>query len=185
MDIIAIIGISGAGKSTLGQIVANTIGYDYLDLDSFYLPTKPKVDIVINDKVVKVSNWDTLDAVDIDGFRQALVNRTKPIIVTGFVLPDSIYTTQTGKPTITIWLRTGFDPYIVINRAIEARLQSKQFTINKAAIDRIMVCDYVYSFFMTNLESTTITNTIDVYGRDQRRTVNSLVDQILSIILLH
>ena len=182
MDFVAIVGISGAGKTTLGKLVAKALNYDYLDLDSFYLPTKPKVDIVLDNKVIKVSNWDNFDAIDVQAFRLALSNRTKSIIVTGFVLPDSIYTNQTGKPRLTIWLRTGFDAQTVINRAIEARLQSKGFDAYKAAIDKIIVRDYVYPFFVYNLNKTTIDIIIDVYDGNRRRSVDDLVSQLLLVI---
>lgn len=58
---LVISGISGSGKSTLGQILAEKLKLEYIDLDSFYLKDKPLVSL---SNGAKVKNWDCSEALD-------------------------------------------------------------------------------------------------------------------------
>lgn len=184
-DLIALFGISGSGKTTLGQILATRLGYHFVDLDWFYKENKPSVRLS-NGKIK--ANWDDLSAIDLEAFRRRLQSLKGGVVVVGFALRDELFD---RKPRLVIHLQTGRTPEVIISRAIEARKKSKGFTGDKAKDDELMVREYVYPFFIKNLDDITVNANLDVFenesvamkpGGMQRRSLEDLINTLMDYI---
>jgi hypothetical protein len=183
-DLIALFGISGSFKKTLGKQLAQRLGYHFFDLDWFYKKEKPTVRLS-NGKLKE--DWDTLAALDLDEFRRHLRLIKGGVVVVGFALRDDIFEKQ---PRITVHLRTGRDAETIIQRAIAARRESKGFAGVKAKDDELMVREYVYPFFVSNLGRINVTANLDVYETNyydepdgfKRRPINELLDTLVEYV---
>lgn len=174
IEIIGITGVSGSGKTTVGKRLAEILDYQFIDLDEFFLPNKPKI-ILSNGK--ERSNWDSLQSIDISAF-QNKIKQYKKVIVVGFALIDRIFPI---KPKCTIWLKTGINKEVVIERCIENRIKSKKIdNKEKQEEDELMVREVVYPNFLLYLSLTTISIIISVYENDKRIPIKNLVEMILS-----
>lgn len=172
MEVICLVGISGSGKTTLGKILAEKLNYQFIDLDSFYLKDKPKTRLS-NGK--EINNWDSLKALDIVKFQTTILQYSK-VVVAGFALIDEILPV---KPKASIWLKTGIKEEEIINRCLENRSKSKNFTLEKQEEDKLMVNEIVYPYFINYLSQTTITAVICIYEGEKRREIQELVNTIL------
>lgn len=168
--LLAISGISGSGKSTLGKILASRLGWEYLDQDSFYRKEKPSITL---SNGAQVKNWDCLEALDLDKMNESIqeILLRGNLVLTGFALRDDVLSV---KPTYHIHLNTGSSPREIQERCIQARRKSKG--VNE--IDRLMVSEVVYPFYVETLKKSKFTREIAVYGENGER---KSVEEVFSI----
>lgn len=81
---IAISGLSGAGKTSCGKLLAEKLGFTFIDLDWYFLEQKP---IVTLSNGVKVKNYDCYEALDLEKIHAM---DTYNVILVGFVLTDRV-----------------------------------------------------------------------------------------------
>lgn len=141
--LVVISGISGSGKSTIGEKVAEELGWSYLDMDTFYLQMKPIVRLSTGETV---TNWDTLEAIDVNKLKERLrqLLERNNVLFTGFAPDPTIFPV---RPTVHIHLGTGRNAEEIIERSILSRRRSKGFTGQKAVKDERMVREIVYPFY--------------------------------------
>ena len=186
-QIIRITGISGSGKTTLGKILAKELNYTYIELDDYYLPNKPKINMP-GTSIHNKKNWDTLEAIDIVTLQRMLIATEGNIILSGFALPDKIFPSPVGpglkpdKPTFTICLEAGKTSEEIILKTIEARKKSKLFTGEEAKRDEMMVREIVYPYYLRMLQETTINAYLCTYENNERISIDKLIQIILSFI---
>ena len=178
--IIALVGISGSGKTTLARILAERLGYQYIELDHWFKRDKP-VFPLSNGQSVK--NWDRFDVIDWAGFEYQVKQacKTHPgVVIAGFALTaDSI----PGGADHTILLRTGHTADDIIKRAADARKVSKRYEGPAAERDKLYVRERVYPFYQEVLKKLAPHTTLDVFDeKGQRIPIEKLIDEILTII---
>ena len=180
--LILVSGISGSGKTTIGKILADALGCDFLDQDSFYLNEKPEV--IINDEKNKqliVKNWDCMQSVDVKAMNNALINRskTKGLVFVGFA-PLELEVNFTHH----FHLLTGKSDNTIIDRCIQARRVSKGFAGKQAERDELVVRKLVFPFqqlIMKSLEKRKATY-IHVYSHSMRRTIQDIRSEMIEHI---
>lgn len=178
-DLIIISGISGSGKTTLGREIAKRLGYRYVDIDSFYVKDKPRV--TLSDRS-QASNWDCYEALDLELFKEVMMSN-EPIVLTTFLPVDYLL----SRPILVHFhLSTGLTSEERAQRCIQARQQSKGFTGEKAKRDEMVVREVVMPFYEKNRLDISSHNRkqIDVYINGQRRSINNLVDEMLTAIYI-
>lgn len=175
-SIITLVGISGTGKTTLGKILAKELNYDYIDLDDFYFPNKPKVRLSDNSVV---NNWDTLESINLKEFREKVLESPRNLVIGGFALVDQILPI---KPIFTICLEAGHTETEIINRTINARKSSKGFTDEKAKRDELMVREVVYPYYKGMLNLTTVSAYLCTYDSEKKIPIENLIQLLLNYI---
>ena len=193
---LVISGISSSGKTTVGKRLSEQLNCKFIDIDSFYLPNKP---IVTLSNGSKVKNWDCLEALDIEALKIVIMNNYRQgLVLVGFAIRDDILPI---KPTYHIHLSIGTTRDVIIKRCISGRKQSKGFTGDKEEVDRLIVEEMVYPFYIETLSKSTIDYFIEVYnnsgdflvlGRgnlhqdnDDRRNVDDILSDIISYTERH
>lgn len=175
IEIIVVCGISASGKTTLGKLLAQKLNWDFIDLDQFYLPDKPKTKL---SNGVEVSNWDDLKALNIEEFKNTIL-KCKKVVIAGFALIDKILPI---KPKLCILLKTGVGKEEVIKRCIENRSKSKNFSPEQQNKDILMVKEIVYPYFNDYISQTTLTHILSVYHGEKRKSIEDLLTEIIRLI---
>jgi uridine kinase len=156
--IIAISGFSGAGKSTHGKQLASELGFQYLDLDDFYLRGNlPKVKL--SDGSVK-NNYDSLDSLDIKGFQKEVKEMSKNgnLVITGFALREEIL--GDIKPYLHL--------HILLDKktSLERRKHKfKHYDAQKKKKEKMMLDEVAYPFYLETLAKSKIDYFLD--GQDE------------------
>lgn len=167
-------GISGSGKTTLGKMVAPKITYDdgivsiFVDEDNFYIDAKSKVQLS-NGK--DNNNLDTLVSIN-PKFTDVIRDMLKhvPVLLVGFALPEHILPV---RPKVHIHLITANNPKDLFERCMNE---------SKSIDDNLMVKEVIIPFYHQIVKESEITHLLNVYDGDQRKSKQSLCDDILAII---
>ena len=176
MTAIVINGISGSGKTTIGQYLSKILKYDFIDLDSFYKKDKPK--IILNGKTV--SNWDCIEALDIEKMHET-VNKKENVVLVGFALTKKVISGIKHK-IINIHLKTGNDDDTIYERCIQARKISKNFNKEKEKMDKLMVKNVTLPFYKKICEEEYFDKLVEVFHSNERRKIKEIIEEIILFI---
>jgi len=171
---VCISGISSSGKTTIGKLVAEKLGYVFVDLDLFYLPRGPNV--ILSNGIVK-KNWDCLETLDFELLNSILENNLyigRGVILVGFTLQDDLLY---RAPDVHIHLSMGNTESEIIERCILSRKRTK-----KVKDDELMVREVVYPFYVETLSKSTITYTIETYLGEIRKSIDIIFEEVSRII---
>jgi len=167
---ILISGISGSGKSLIGSVLAERLGYQFVEGDSFYLKDKPKATLSNGGTV---SNWDTPEAIDWN-----LLNKT----CRGLLYEKSIVLV-TFLPLVELFdfpihchirLEVGEN---VSEKCICSRSSSKNFSSEKKNLDELVVKELVIPM-CESLKTRKVDCEVRVYDKDTRRSVEDILKEI-------
>lgn len=166
--LIFIHGGSGAGKSTVGKLLAKEYDGIWIDQDSFYKPKKPIVEYIYEGKIIQEVNWDSLEAIDMKRFNEAIEESRKenpdmPIFVTGFALR---LLQMEHDPDVNILLDYGLPDEMAQEKMIESRRKAKGLKGNK---DEARVRMVVWPYYQETLSCIGKPNKIPVYDKTSKR----------------
>lgn len=153
-QLIAISGFSGAGKSLQGQKLAKELGFQYIDLDKYYIPTPLKPNIKLSDGTI-TPNFDSIEALNIKQFQKDILKLYKTpnspgVIVTGFALRSTVLP---FKPNHHL--------HILIDKhtSLKRRKQYKKFVKKNPAKEKrelMMINEVAYPFYLETLSNSEI-----------------------------
>jgi len=154
--VIAISGFSGAGKSLQGKRLANELGYQYLDLDKYFIPSREKPRIQLSDGSTTV-NFDSLKALDLKRFKKDVrrLSATGNLIVTGFTLRKEVLPFQPDHH-----LHLMVDKKIAIDRRFQAKPFIKKDPRKKKR-ETMMINEVAYPFYLETLSHSEIDKYFD------------------------
>ena len=169
-------GISGSGKTTLGKLIAKDLDATFIDQDSFYLKSKPMVQL--SDGSMR-RNWDCLEALDIsmkEHVEQLLVKSS--VVLVGFALCRDVLS---RTPDVHIHLITANDPQNLEDRCKYARIQAKP-NLN-IGHDELVVKELVIPFYHEMVRNSDITHLVSVFDESgERLSIDTLINIVKSII---
>lgn len=156
MTVIAISGFSGAGKSYHGINLAKKLGYNYIDLDKYFIPSKDKPRVKLSDGTTTV-NFDSLKALNLKRFKQDVKKLSSEgnLIITGFALRKEV-----------LPFKPDFHIHLLVDKknAIERRLRAKPFIKKdprKKKRDLMMINEVAYPFYLETLQQSSIDKFFD------------------------
>lgn len=169
--IIAISGISGSGKSSIAYKLAVILNGTHIDQDSDYKQNKPKVKL--SNGVIK-SNWDTLEAINLEEMNKKL-RIPGLVFLSGFALSDDVFEND-NKPDIHV--------HLVISKelSLQTRLAIKNFKDDEKDTQILVFNELVYPFYQLTLNKSTIDIFINVESDNQKHTRKSFDDLLDEII---
>jgi len=174
---IAISGISSSGKSFIGQKLAKELELSYIDLDYFYLNSKPFITL---SNGITVKNWDCDEALDIKKLKTFVTEKhSDGLLLVGFNLTDDLLPV---KPNFHIHLSIGDTEEEIIKRCIISRNLSKNFSKKSAENDKLVVKELVYPFYLETLKRSSIDFTIKVFDNNERRDAIYIMNEIIEFI---
>ena len=107
---IVIIGFMGAGKSTVGPMLANSIGWDFVDLDD-QVALREGMSV---QEIIRERGIDGFRRVEAAVGRELLRYRRAVISVGGGWPAQSGHMDMLGNGTVSVWLRVG--PEVAVER---------------------------------------------------------------------
>src|SRR5689334_4558312 len=162
-------GLSGTGKTSFGRYAAEKLDAVFIDQDSFYLPTKPLVQLS-NGETVK--NWDCKEAIDWTALCTKVLEQLqdKNVVLVGFALLAEELKALQPNVVSHVHLSYGDD---ALSRCKLARREAKQIDPEK---DSLVVDELVWPFYLQTVNNLSkIDRTICVYSvQAQRRTFEEL-----------
>lgn len=174
MIIIGISGTSGTGKTTIGRLIAQRMGWTFIDQDRFFIRKKPKVELTTGEIV---DNWDSLDAIDWDALNRSVISAAQngPVVLVGFCLVKSRLDFEFTKH-----IHLKYDAGFELEMCVAARRKSKPGM--NAVRDAVMVEEVVLPFQkeveqqLGNLEVVVVSDVLN------RKSIPDLVGECLKII---
>jgi len=170
---IAISGISGAGKSTIGKLLAVKLNAIFIDQDWFATGSKQRCKLSNGEEFI---NYDCDESFNIKNFNDALsANKHKTIVIAGFNLRYHLFYLE-NKPTIHIHIN------IPKELSLLTRLSIKPFSEARKNKEILVFNEYVYPYYEETLKLSNINHYIDGCINGERKTLNEILDEIISIL---